>query len=279
MHQLSTCFAVFSLALLFLWGIAVTADDCMSCGLPDFYYPFTPDTGPATGPSDGGGSPGGNTGPSSGGGSSDGPSAGSGSGGSGSGGSDSQPSGSSGASAESFLLEARSLFQKGMYNESLAAYNRTVAADPASFAAWMGKGSTETALGMFGQALSSFERAAKIKPDDPDPWVSRGEVLLAAGDPAAATAAFDRALVIHPGLAAALDGKVRAENLELSASSPAPGETPAPEETPAGLPGTTVPANATPAGTGEQAPKSPLATASLALAFLVPAVLASRRRG
>lgn len=278
MHRLSTCFAVVSLALFLLLGIIVSADDC-GCGLPDFYDPSTPDTGPATGPSDGGGSPGGNTGPSSGGGSSDGPSTGSGSGGSGSGGSDSQPSGSSGASAESFLLEARSLFQKGMYNESLAAYNRTVAADPASFAAWMGKGSTETALGMFGQALSSFERAAKIKPDDPDPWVSRGEVLLAAGDPAAATAAFDRALVIHPGLAAALDGKVRAENLGLSASSPTPGETPAPEETPAGLPRTPVPANATPAGTGEQAPKSPLATASLALAFLVPAVLASRRRG
>ena len=279
MHRLSPCLAVVSLALLFLLGIVVSADDCMSCGLPDFYDPFTPDTGPATGPSGGGGSSGGNTGPSSGGGSSDGPSAGSGSGGTSSGGSGSQTSGSSGASAEAFLLEARSLFQKGMYNESLAAYNRTVAADPASFAAWMGKGSTETALGMFGQALSSFERAAKIKPGDPDPWVSRGEVLLAAGDPAAATAAFDRALVIHPGLAAALDGKARAQNLEQLLSSPVPEETPAPVETPAGQPGTPVPANVTPAGTGEQAQKSPLAPASLALAFLVPAVLASRRRG
>lgn len=279
MYRLSPRFAVFSLAVLLLVGIAVTADDCLSCGLPDFYDPFTPDTGPATGPSDSGGSSGGTTGPSSGGGSSDGPSGGSGSGGTGSGGSDSQPSGSSGASAEAFLLEARSLFQKGMYNESLAAYNRTVAADPASFGAWMGKGSTETALGMFESALSSFDRASKIKPGDPDPWVRRGEVLLAAGDPAGATAAFDRALVIHPGLAAALDGKVRAENLELLLSSPTPNETPAPEETPTKLPGTPVPGNTTPAGTGEQSHKSPFATASLALAFLVPAVLASRRRG
>jgi tetratricopeptide (TPR) repeat protein len=166
-----------------------------------------------------------------------------------------------------------------MYNESLAAYNRTVAADPASFAAWMGKGSAETALGMFESALSSLDRAAKIKPGDPDPWVSRGEVLLAAGDPAAAAAAFDRALVIHPGLASALDGKARAQNLEQLLSSPVPEETPAPGKTPAGQPGTPVPGNATPAGTGEQAQKSPLAPVSLALAFLVPAVLASRRRG
>jgi len=268
MHRLSTCVTVFSLALLLALGIVVTADDCTSCGLPDFYDPFTPDTGPATGPSDSGGSSGGTTGPSSGGGSSDGSS-----GGTSSGVSESQPSGSSGTSAEAFLLEARSLFQKGMYNESLAAYNRTVAADPASFAAWMGKGSTETVLGMFGSALSSFDHAAKIKPGDPDPWVSRGEVLLAAGDPAAAAAAFDRALVIHPGLAAALDGKARAENLELLASSPVPEETPVPEKTPALTP---IPGNVSPAGTGEQAQKSPLAAVLLVFAFLVPAL---RRRG
>jgi len=269
MHHASTCFAVFSLALLLALGIVVTADDCTSCGLPDFYDPFTPDTGPATGPSDSGGSSGGTAGPSSGGGSSDGGS----SGGTSSGGSEGQFSGASGASAEAFLLEARILFQKGLYNESLAAYNRTVAADPASFSAWMGKGSTETVLGMFESALSSFDRAAKIKPGDPDPWVSRGEVLLAAGDPAAAAAAFDRALVIHPGLAAALDGKARAENLELLASSPVPEETPVPEKTPALTP---IPGNVSPAGTGEQAQKSPLAAVLLVFAFLVPAL---RRRG
>ncbi len=279
MHRLSTRFTVFSLALLFLLGIIVMADDC-GCGLPDFYDPFTPDSGPATGPSDSGGSSGGTSGPSSGGGSSGGPSGGSGSGGTGSGGSDSQPAGSSGASAEASLLEARSLFQKGMYNESLAAYNRTVAADPASFTAWIGKGTTETVLGMYESALASFARAAKIKPDDPDPWVNRGEVLLAAGDPAGATAAFDRALVIHPGLAAALNGKERAHALELHLSSPTPEETPIPEETPVTQPETPVPGNTTYAETSEQGPqKSPLATASLALAFLVPAVLASRRRG
>ncbi len=272
MNTSLTCTAVLALAILVLIVSPVMSYEC-NCGLPDFDEPSPPpDTGPSTGPSDGGGSPGGSSGPSSGGSSSEGAS------GSSSSGSGSQSSGSSGTSAEALLLEARDLFRQGMYNESLAVYNKTVAADPASFPAWMEKGSTEVVLGMYASALSSFERAAKIKPGDADPWVSRGEVLLAAGDPSSATAAFDRALAIYPGLPAALDGKARAEEAERQLSSPVPEETPALEETAANETATPVPGNVTPESGGVSTRESPFAATTVALAFVIPAVLRRGRR-
>jgi len=255
--------AVFAFAILVLVAFPVMAYEC-NCGLTDFDEPSPPpDTGPSTGPSDGGGSSGHSHGGSSSGGDS----------GSSSSGSGSQSSGSSGTSAEALLMEARALFRQGMYNESLTVYNKTVAADPASFAAWMEKGSTENVLGMNTSALSSFERAAKIKPGDADPWVSRGEVLLASGDISAATAAFDRALVIYPGLPAALDGKARAEEAERQLSLPVPEESLAPEETTANETATLVSGNMTPESGGVSTRESPLAATNVALAFVIPAVM------
>jgi len=273
MNTSLTCTAIIALAIIVLAASPAMAYEC-NCGLTDFDEPSPhPDTGPSTGPSDGGVSSGGSAGPSSGGSSSGGDSGSSTSSGSGS-----QSSGSSGTSAEALLPEARDLFRQGMYNESLAAYNMTVAADPASFAAWMEKGSTEVVLGMYTGALSSFDRAAKIKPGDADPWVSRGEVLLAAGDPAAAAAAFDRALAIYPGLPAALDGKTQAEEAERQLSSPVPEETPAPEETAANETATPVPATRPRKVAGYRPGRARLPPTTVALAFVIPAVLRRGRR-
>ncbi|MEM2124291.1 MAG: tetratricopeptide repeat protein [Methanolinea sp.] len=247
------------LAVLLLGGVMTTADDCGCGGVSD--GPDTPDQGSDT---PGGGDSGGNTpggaGPDTGGTDS----------------SSASASGASGTPAESLLREARSLFQQDRYTESLAAYERTVAADPGSFSAWMGKGSAETALGLHESALSSFAQAARVKPADPDPWVRRGEVLLATGDYAAAAASFDRALLIQPGYAPALDGKARAEGFAENRSSPSPTAEPVPVETatPAGpqSPPTLPP---TPAETPAPPREGPLAAA--ALAVFAAAALARRQ--
>lgn len=239
----------------------VMAGDC-GCGLPG------PDdsVGPGSGPEPGGGSPGGGGEPS--------PESPTDSGTS-SWGSEGQYTASSGTAAEISLQEAKGLFQQGRYSESLSAYNRTIAADPASYAGWMGKGTTETVLGMYGSALASFARAARIKPGDPDPWVSRGEVLLAAGDPAAAIAAFDRALAIQPGYAPALEGKSRAEGMQNPIpASPVPSQI-EPTVSPSMMPPS---GNATPDGEETPVHESPLSLVPMAIAFLVFVLAAARHR-
>jgi len=91
---------------------------------------------------------------------------------------------------------------------SLALFEETIAVQPASPRAWMGKGLSLLAMGKSEEALPAIDKGAELFGDHLGSWIASGWTHFAVGDRAGARAAFERALAIdanfsesHGGLA------------------------------------------------------------------------------
>jgi hypothetical protein len=226
--------AIISLVIFFV-GI-VAADDC-GCnaepdggwGAPD--YTDDPSWGSSFddltggGGSDTGGS--GGSGSGSGGGAADSSSddsSGS-SGGSGSSGSSSDSSGSSsvvGSSSDEgvvWRMKADDLAEKGLLNESLEAYNRSVTYDPYTIRAWMGKGKVLLSLDRPSEAADAFARVLRLDPANTDALTLLGDAKNATGDYDGAVVSYVKALAMNPNLAAVKDRIAQAETAKAAATT------------------------------------------------------------
>ncbi len=109
------------------------------------------------------------------------------------------------------------LAKAGRVENALACFERALAINPQSVAAWSNKGGALAKLGRFEEALACFDRGLAINPQLAEAWDNKGIALGNLGRFEEALACFDRALAVNPQLAEAWDNKGLAlENLGRS---------------------------------------------------------------
>jgi tetratricopeptide (TPR) repeat protein len=119
-------------------------------------------------------------------------------------------------------MKGDDLFAKGMFNESLAAYNKSIALDRYSFKSWEGKGKALLALGRFDDAAKAFLQALKLDPSDGEAYALLGDAQNAAGKYQEAAEYYVKALAMNPkmeGITEKLSAVYAAEQLALSSGN------------------------------------------------------------
>jgi tetratricopeptide (TPR) repeat protein len=200
--------AIISLVIFFI-GIAAAESDC-GCGAgpegpPDFsgdpnwgssFDDMMSDGSSGSSGTSGGGTDTGGTDTSSG---------GSGSSSSGSSSSDSGSSSSpSGGSTEEGIvwrMKGDDLFKKGLFNESLAAYEKATGYDPYAYKSWIGTGRVLLALGDPDKAAEAVRRAVRLDPGNGESYILLGDTLAAGGSYDDAVTQYLKALALNPNLA------------------------------------------------------------------------------
>lgn len=138
-------------------------------------------------------------------------------------------SGSVGGSAEDGLLwrmKGDDLYVKGLFNESLSAYEKAISFDPFSFKSWKGKGQALLALGRPEDAARAFLQALKLDPADAGTYALLGDARIAAGEYKDAAEQYLKALAMNPrieGVSDKLSAAYAAENPVLVAETENPG--------------------------------------------------------
>jgi tetratricopeptide (TPR) repeat protein len=134
-------------------------------------------------------------------------------------------------------MKGDDLFAKGLYNESLSAYEKAISYDPFSFNSWKGKGNVLLALDRPEEAASAFLRALKLDPTDAATYALLGDARSAIGDYQAAAEQYLKALAMNPkieGISEKLSAAYAAENpvLSIETGTPAtPQVTASPQDT------------------------------------------------
>jgi len=99
---------------------------------------------------------------------------------------------------EAQLYRAGVLSDLGMYNESVAAYNKIIETMPANDTqytsmVWAGKGSVLEKIGMKEDALKEFDKAIELDPTNAIAWAGKGKALKSLGRNSEADTAFAKA--------------------------------------------------------------------------------------
>jgi len=98
-------------------------------------------------------------------------------------------------------MKGDDLYQKGLYNESLEAYEKAISYDPYALKSWTGKGRVLLALGLPAGSADAFERAIRLDPGNAATYVQLGDALSADGQYEQAVENYLKALAMNPNLA------------------------------------------------------------------------------
>jgi tetratricopeptide (TPR) repeat protein len=135
---------------------------------------------------------------------------------SGGGGSSSDSSGSSGGgSSEDALIwrmKGDDLYNKGLYNASLDAYEKAVSYDPYAIKTWTGLGRVYLDLGDPAQAIVADKVAIKLDPSDPDLYVLLGDAYTANSSYKDAISSYQKAQLLKPTIIGVSEKIVIAES-------------------------------------------------------------------
>jgi tetratricopeptide (TPR) repeat protein len=97
-------------------------------------------------------------------------------------------------------MKGDDLFEKGLYNESLEAYEKAIRLDPYALKSWTGKGRVLLALARTAGAVDAFERAIRLDPGNAVIYVQLGDALGAGGEYEQAVENYLKALAMNPNL-------------------------------------------------------------------------------
>lgn len=132
-------------------------------------------------------------------------------------------SGMSGGSAEEgvvWRIKADDLALKGMYNESLEAYEKSITYDPYALRSWIGKGKVLLSLERPSEAADAFIRAIRLDPGNTDVLTLLGDAQNASGAYDDAISSYTKALAMNPNLAGVKDKIALSEEARTIASAP-----------------------------------------------------------
>jgi tetratricopeptide (TPR) repeat protein len=120
----------------------------------------------------------------------------------------------SGSADEGILwrIKGDDLFEKGLFNESLAAYENAIVNDPYAYKSWIGKGRVLLALGNSGNASEAFRKAIRLDPGNPEPYLMLGDALYAGGSYEEAVTQYHKALAMNPNLLGVVEKIAMAKN-------------------------------------------------------------------
>jgi tetratricopeptide (TPR) repeat protein len=117
-----------------------------------------------------------------------------------------QPAGPA-VSVERQTLTGEELMQAGDLVRALEHFERAIAADPGSEAAWRLKGSALEQLGYHAKALECFARALEINPKSAELWYAIGAAMYSIGRYEDEVQAYDKALQSDPNMEKAWAGR------------------------------------------------------------------------
>jgi tetratricopeptide (TPR) repeat protein len=91
------------------------------------------------------------------------------------------------------------LYELGMHQKALVAFNKALEINPNDAAAWYDKGLALHELGKYKEAIASFDKAIEFNPNnDPDIWIIKGNILDNMGKYHEAAHCYDKAIEIDP---------------------------------------------------------------------------------
>jgi tetratricopeptide (TPR) repeat protein len=132
-------------------------------------------------------------------------------------------SGMTGGSSEEgvvWRIKADDLALKGMYNESLEAYEKSITYDPYALRSWIGKGKVLLSLERPSEAADAFTRAIRLDPGNTDVLSLLGDAQNASGAYDDAISSYTKALAMNPNLAGMKDKIALSEEARTLASAP-----------------------------------------------------------
>ena len=97
-------------------------------------------------------------------------------------------------------MKGDDLYERGLYNDSLDAYQTALRLDPYALKSWTGKGRVLLALGLPAGAVDAFGRAIRLDPGNAAVYVGLGDALAADGRYEEAVENFLKALAMNPNL-------------------------------------------------------------------------------
>jgi tetratricopeptide (TPR) repeat protein len=127
-------------------------------------------------------------------------------------GSSSSPNSGSADEGIIWRMKGDDLFEKGLFNESLAAYEKAIVNDPYAYTSWIGRGRVLLALGNPGNASEAFRKAIRLDPGNPEPYLMLGDALYAGGSYDEAVTQYHKALAMNPNLLGLEEKIAMAEN-------------------------------------------------------------------
>lgn len=110
---------------------------------------------------------------------------------------------SSGSAEEGIIwrMKGDDLFKKGLFNESLAAFENATYKDPYAYKSWIGTGRVLLAMNNTDGAAAAFRKALRIDPANADASLLLGDALAAGGSYEDAVTQYLKALALNPNLA------------------------------------------------------------------------------
>jgi tetratricopeptide (TPR) repeat protein len=91
------------------------------------------------------------------------------------------------------------LLDGGSYREAVEAFDKALAKNASSYAAWMGKGEAFFAMGKGIEALDCLNRSIQIMPSNSVAWYWKGNILAYMGRYSQAMSCYDKSTTLSPG--------------------------------------------------------------------------------
>jgi len=99
---------------------------------------------------------------------------------------------------DDYLARGNDLFFKGLYDESLKAFEKVIKLESDNPAAWYKKGVALGKLGRNEEALKAFEKALELKPDYAGAWNNKGVALGKLNRYDDSLNAYEKAIALKP---------------------------------------------------------------------------------
>lgn len=100
--------------------------------------------------------------------------------------------------AEIYFNEGNALYELGLFEEALAAYDKAASIDKNNPILWYYKANSLLKLNMIEQALETYEKVLAINPNFADAWHGKSSCLIRLHRTDEALACFDKILEIDP---------------------------------------------------------------------------------
>ncbi|MGE5373373.1 MAG: tetratricopeptide repeat protein [Phycisphaerales bacterium] len=100
---------------------------------------------------------------------------------------------------EHWVETGSQLLDGGSYQEAMEAFDKALAKNASSYAAWMGKGEVFFAMGKDIEAMDCLNRSIQIMPSNAVAWYWKGNVLAYLGRYSQAMSCYDRSTTLSPG--------------------------------------------------------------------------------
>jgi tetratricopeptide (TPR) repeat protein len=109
------------------------------------------------------------------------------------------------------------LYDLGMYNKSVAAYEQAIKLSPNDSDAWVGMGNVLSAMGRYNESIEAYDKAIGAGKRNADAWYRKGNAFVRLGRNKEALDCYDEALVLRPGYAEAYENRELARSARLMA--------------------------------------------------------------